>query len=144
MSRLISTLMNAVPRMVLASPAHRLMSNRYATLHFRGRKTGRGYHVPVAYVTCDGGIAISTDSGWWHNIAHGEPLTVTFRGRRRHASATRLDPAASLSALRELVEIPGYATTAGVPREGGRVSETALAQAAAERVVLSVDLGQQR
>lgn len=31
MSHRLSTLMNAVPRLVLASPAHRLMSSRYAT-----------------------------------------------------------------------------------------------------------------
>ncbi len=49
MSRLTSTLKNAVPRLVLASPIHRLMSARYATLHFTGRTTGRSSHVPVAY-----------------------------------------------------------------------------------------------
>ncbi|MFV0258990.1 MAG: hypothetical protein ACK5PP_11145 [Acidimicrobiales bacterium] len=49
MSRLTTTLMNAVPRLVIAGPIHRLMSGRCLTLHMTGRRTGRRYHLPVAY-----------------------------------------------------------------------------------------------
>lgn len=142
MSRLTHILMNAVPRMVLASPAHHLMSGRYATLHFTGRRSGRNYHVPVAYRadTDTDGIVVSTDSAWWRNIGDGEAFTVTLRGRHRGATAQRLDRDASVDALRDLVTIPGYAKAADIPRIDGNVTDEALQQAADDRVVLTLTI----
>lgn len=142
-SRLLGTLMNAVPRLVLASPSHQLMSGRYATLHFIGRKSARRYHVPVAYRGGQDRIVLATDSAWWHNIADGQAFTVTFRGQRHDATATRLDYDESVEALRELVKVPGYSKAAGIPRTDGEVAEADLVRAANERVVRAIDLGGQ-
>lgn len=46
MSR-ISRLTNAVPMLVLHSPAHRVMSGRYAVIEFTGRRSGRTYRTVV-------------------------------------------------------------------------------------------------
>lgn len=142
MSRLLSALANAMPRLVLAGPAHRLMSSRYATLHFTGRKTGRNYHVPVAYRSDQGRLVVSTDSAWWRNIADGRAFTITLRGQRLDAAATLLDHDESVQALRALVKVPGYTKAAGIPRAGDEVAETDLVRAASERVVLAIDLGE--
>lgn len=64
MRRRTSTLTNAIPLLILASPGHRLLSGRYAEMHFTGR-TGRTYRIPVASRWTDAGIVIRTDSGWW-------------------------------------------------------------------------------
>lgn len=143
MSHFTSTAINAVPRLVLASPIHRLMSGRYATLHFTGRKSRQSYHVPVAYrdQPVAGGIVVSTDSDWWRNIADGEPFTVTLRGQRRAATAGRLEQDASVEAVRGLVTIPGYTKAAGIPRVNGEVAEADLVRAATDRVVLAITLG---
>lgn len=141
MSQLIGTLMNAVPRLVLASPAHRLLSGRYATLHFTGRKTGRRYHVPVAYRGEQDRVVVSTDSAWWCNIADGQAFTITLRGRHLHAAASRLGQDESVVALRELVQVPRYTKAAGIARTDGEVAEADLVRAADERIVLAITLG---
>lgn len=147
MTRWSSTLMNAVPRLVLASPAHRLMSGRYATLHLTGRRSGTKYNIPIAYradPVRPGRLLISTDSGWWRNIADGQPFTLTFEGRRRSARASVVSGDEAIDALRALITVPGYAKAADIVRTNGVVTEHALAQAAQERRVLAIDLGADR
>ena len=142
MSRFITSVTNTVPRLVLASPMHRLMSKYYVTLHFTGRKSGRRYHLPVAYVDTGDGLVISTDSGWWRNIAGGQAFTVTFRRRRHKATASPLENDEALDALRKLVELPGYTKAAGIERINGEVAENELVRAAGERIVLAIDVGE--
>lgn len=140
MSRFINTVTNAVPRLVLASPMHRLMSKYYVTLHLTGRKSGRQYHLPVAYIDTGDALVISTDSGWWRNISEGQAFTVTLHGRRHHASASLLENHEALDALRKLVELPGYTKAAGIERTNGQVAESELIRAAGERVVLAIEV----
>ena len=59
---LSDTLRNGVPRLLLRSPAHGLLSARYCLLEFRGRTSGAAYLVPVAYVVREGTLLMSTDS----------------------------------------------------------------------------------
>ncbi len=137
----IPAVINAVPRLILGSPLHRLLSGRYAVLEFRGRRTGRRYAVPVAYRSDRSDptrLWISTDSGWWVNLTGGREFTLRLRGRRRPATAHRITGGAAVDALRELVSVPGYARAAGLPTAGGVVPEHALHTAAAERTVLEV------
>lgn len=141
MSSLVDTMKNGVPRTVLRSPAHALMSGRYCLLELTGRVSGRRYRVPVAYVEDGGALLVSTDSAWWRNLDGGRPFAVRLRGRRGTATAERLHGAAAEQALAALVTIPGYARAADVERIGGVVAATELARAARERVVLRITLG---
>lgn len=50
-----SQLMNCVPQLLLRSPLHGLMSNRYLLITFTGRKSGKRYTTPVAYLATSGG-----------------------------------------------------------------------------------------
>jgi hypothetical protein len=140
MSRIGTRLMNAMPRLILSSPAHPVLSGRYLIVGFAGRTTGRSYSTPVAYRRHGDRLLISTDSAWWRNVAAGEPVTVRLRGTRRAGSSSRITGAPAVDALRELATIPGYPRATGMAREHGSVPEAEIMRAAERRVVLAVDL----
>jgi hypothetical protein len=140
MSRIGATLMNAMPRLILSSPAHPVLSGRYLIIEFTGRTTGRSYSTPVAYRRHGDRLLISTDSPWWRNVAAGEPVIVRLRGTRRAGTSSRITGAPAVDALRELATIPGYPRATGMTREHGRVPEAEIMHAAERRVVLAVDL----
>lgn len=136
----IPTLVNLVPRLVLSGPGHRLMSRRYLLLDFTGRRSGRRYVLPVAYVADGATLQISTDSRWRVNVDRGQPFHVVLGGTRRSARARRVAGPAAVSALRSLVQIRGYAAAAGLHAVDGVVSEAELHRGARERAVLAIDL----
>lgn len=55
------------------------------TLYVVGRKSGRHYTIPVAYVEHEGALLIGTPFGWGKNLRTGEPLDVKYKGKRRTA-----------------------------------------------------------
>jgi hypothetical protein len=133
-------LMNAMPRLILNSPAHPILSGRYLIFEFAGRKTGRRYSTPVAYRRHGDRLLISTDSPWWRNVSAGEPVTVRLSGTRRAGTSAQITGAPAVDALRELATIPGYPRATGMATEGGKVPEAEIMRAAERRVVLAVDL----
>lgn len=133
-------MMNAVPRLLLASPVHRLLSGRYLMLEFTGRTTGRTYATPVAYVQHQRRLLISTDSAWWRNVTNGRTVAVRLRGNRESGTGSRVAGPAAVAALRQLAAIPGYARAAGMARVNRVVPDDEIAQAAQRRVVLAIDL----
>jgi hypothetical protein len=82
---------NPVMRLLLRSPLHRLVSGALLLLHFRGRRTGRAYTVPVGYHRIDGQLGVLTNSGWRVNLRGGAGIEVTYRGRRHPARATLVE-----------------------------------------------------
>jgi len=135
---------NAFPTLILRSPLHGLMSRRYAIIEFTGRKSGRRYTAPVAYLLDGDRILLSTDSGWRRNLVGGAPVQLLLRGRKVAGSGTVLaDPVASAAVIRRLVDaIPSYARLAGLARQNGRVSEEEIAGAVQRgRVGITVMLG---
>lgn len=127
----ISRLTNAVPMVVLHSPAHAALSGWYAVIEFTGRRSGRIYRTPVAYVRDGSRVLLSTDSPWWRNLADQPDVRLRLRGREiaGHARVVS-DAAAAAEVLRQLVEgVPGYARPAGVRRTEGRVSAAELTRA---------------
>lgn len=140
--RALRTLRNAVPRLLLRSPAHRLLSSRYLELEFTGRRSGRRYRTPVAYVRSRTTLLSSTDSRWWHNLVDGPPVRVLLTGAWQPGRARLLSGEEAQAALRRLVdEVPGYAATAGISRVG-RVPDETLAALVDERrrVVFAVEV----
>ncbi len=51
-------------------------------LYVVGRKSGRRYQIPVAYVRHEGEILIGTPFGWGRNLRTGEPVDILLKGRR--------------------------------------------------------------
>jgi deazaflavin-dependent oxidoreductase (nitroreductase family) len=134
---------NTFPSMIIRSPLHAIMSSKYAIIEFRGRKSGRIYRTPVAYVRDGDRILMSTDSPWYRNVAGGAPVRMVVRGRTVVGTAdTVTDADASAAILRKLVDaIPSYSRPAGLAREEGRVSDAEIRRAiAAGRVSIEIRL----
>jgi deazaflavin-dependent oxidoreductase (nitroreductase family) len=143
MSRL-SRLSNAVPMLVLRSPAHWLLSGRYAVLEFTGRKSGRTYRTPVAYVRDDARVLMSTDSPWWRNLVDRPAVRLRLQGREMAGQARVMEDAVEAAeALGELVgRVPGYAWPAGVRTlSAGRASAEELRRSVTSGGRRSIEVG---
>ena len=89
-------LFNAPVAAIAVSPLGGLISRNIAMLHYKGRRTGREYTIPVGYRR--DGDEIKIDVGlpdaktWWRNfLGDGGPLTLRLDGASRsgHAVARR-------------------------------------------------------
>lgn len=141
MPSLATTMMNAVPRLILRCPAHRILSGRYVVVQFTGRNTGRAYSTPVAYVQHGQRLLMSTDSLWWRNVDGRAPVSVRLRGVCQAGVGSRVPGTAAVEALRQLARIPGYPAAAGMRGEHRTVPESEIVRAAGQRVVLAIDPG---
>ncbi|MGI8406541.1 MAG: nitroreductase/quinone reductase family protein [Thermomicrobiales bacterium] len=143
MPNVVSHFMNVFPSLILRSPFHAVMSQKYAIIEFTGRKTGRQYHTPIAYVRDGDRILISTDSPWWRNLSGGAPVRMRLCGRMVSGIAVPVtDPARATAILRRLVDrIPSYARPAGLVRQGEKVSDGEIARAVSEgRISIEIHL----
>ena len=112
----LSHLMNQVPRRLLRSPLHGLMSSRYLLITFTGRKSGKRYTTPVAYLSDGDTIILTTDSPWWKNLRDGAPVRLRVKGQDLTGTAEAVtDEEAVAEALRALVKrVPAYGRFAQV------------------------------
>jgi deazaflavin-dependent oxidoreductase (nitroreductase family) len=79
-------LANRVVRALLRTPLLcRLIGKRLLIVYVVGRKSGRHYTVPVAYIRQDGALLIGTPFGWVRNLRTGEPVDIRLKGKRRPA-----------------------------------------------------------
>jgi hypothetical protein len=82
---------NRVVKLILASPAHGLMSDRLIVLTVTGRRTGKKRTFPVAYTQEGDKLSLHVDwperKVWWKNLIGGAPVTVRLRGQVRHGHA---------------------------------------------------------
>jgi deazaflavin-dependent oxidoreductase (nitroreductase family) len=79
-------LANRVVRGLLRAPLLSGVVGEYLlTLYVVGRKSGRRFAVPVAYVEHDGLLLIGSPFGWGRNLRTGEPVQIRWKGRRRPA-----------------------------------------------------------
>ena len=73
-------LLNPAINGLLRSPLHRILSGRVMTVHYRGRRTGRSYAVPVSYLREGGLVYCFTNGRWRHNFAEPQPVELRVRG----------------------------------------------------------------
>ena len=82
----VQRLVNRLVRGLLRTPLLcRVVGRRLITVYVVGRKTGRQYTVPVAYLPHEGALLIGTPFAWARNLRSGEPVEVRLLGRRRSA-----------------------------------------------------------
>lgn len=82
----VQRLVNRLVCGLLATPlVCRVVGRRLITLYVVGRKTGRRYTVPVAYVPHEGALLVGTPFGWARNLRSGETVEVRLKGRRQPA-----------------------------------------------------------
>ncbi|WP_207223614.1 hypothetical protein [Pseudonocardia sediminis] len=48
-----------------------------------GRKSGKRYTIPMAYLPYEGVLLLGSGFAWGKNLRTGEPLEVRYKGRRR-------------------------------------------------------------
>lgn len=136
--------LNALPRYILRSPLHRLMSDRYMLLSFLGRRSGHTYTTPVAYLRQGGTVILTTDSPWWLNLVDSPWVEVTLRGDA-HAGRAEVIRATdeAVEGLSALVEaLPSYGRFADVRRddEGRANREDATRAIQNGRVLIRLEL----
>jgi hypothetical protein len=89
---------------LLRSPLHPPLSKSLLLLGFDGRKSGRRYQIPVAYVQDGSNLLIASRARWWKNLTGGAPVTVLLRGRNLSATAdVPEDTAQRLAVLRRIL-----------------------------------------
>jgi F420H(2)-dependent quinone reductase len=87
-SQFSTMLFNIVFSLLLRSPLHGLLSNRFILLSFKGRKSGKQYSFPVGYQREGNELQIISPRGWWKNLRGGNvPVTVLLKGRYRSGVA---------------------------------------------------------
>lgn len=98
-------LMNPLVRALLTSPLHAALDGALLVLHIRGRKTGRGYDIPVGYTALDQNLVVVTQHTWRVNLRGGADIDVTHRGRRQKMH-THLDedPVAVAAILHTIID----------------------------------------
>lgn len=97
--------MNPLVRIALRSPLHRLLDDALVILHVTGRRSGRGYDIPVGFVERDDGLLVITQHRWRRNLRGGADVQVTRFGRRvtMHADLDE-DPARVAAVLRSTID----------------------------------------
>jgi hypothetical protein len=131
--------MNKIPAAVLRSPLHPLMSGKYLLLTFKGRKSGRRYTTPVAYLKEGDTFLMTTDSPWWKNLHGGASVTLWVKGQECKGMGEAVtDETEVVRVLDRFLEAqPGYAKYVGLKRgAGGRIDRAHIKQIARERVVV--------
>nr|WP_296074767.1 hypothetical protein [uncultured Actinoplanes sp.] len=97
-------LVNVVVRTLLRVPGISRGIGRYLiTLHVVGRKSGRRYDVPVAYVPYEGDLLVGTPFAWARNLRTGDTVPVDYRGRRTTAAVRVHTAEAEVVSLYEVI-----------------------------------------
>lgn len=106
---------NPAMNRLLGSPLHGMFSDVLVILHFRGRRSGQVYDLPVGYATDGQRFYISTDKRWCHNLRGGQRIEMTHRRQRLPAFADVIDtPDGMAAAYRAMYDHgPRYAKRLG-------------------------------
>lgn len=95
-SAAVMRLFNNIPKLLLRSPLHRLMSDKVLLLSFSGRKSGKRYTLPLSYAQSGDTLLLGTETAWYKNLRGGVPVQVRLRGQRRSGRAEIIDDEAGM------------------------------------------------
>lgn len=124
---------------------HHLLSSRWASLEFTGRRSGRIYRTPIAYAADGDSVYITTGSRWALNLQHGARVRLLIKLRAHVGQAEWIsDPAEAARRLRQILDaVPTLAYPGDVRIVDGRVSDAELTRVvAAGRKVIRIRLDQ--
>jgi deazaflavin-dependent oxidoreductase (nitroreductase family) len=95
---------NAIARGLLRTPVVcQGIGKALITLYVVGRKSGRQYVLPVAYVPHEGALLFGTPFGWGRNLRTGQPVDIRFKGKRRPADVQVVSDEAGVVELYEVM-----------------------------------------
>jgi hypothetical protein len=100
----LQPLANAFARGMLRVPlVSRGIGKALVTLYVVGRKSGRHYTVPVAYVPYESGLLFGTPFAWGRNLRTGEPIQIRLKGKRRPADVRVVSDETGVVSLYEVI-----------------------------------------
>ncbi|HUY99427.1 MAG TPA: nitroreductase family deazaflavin-dependent oxidoreductase [Thermomicrobiaceae bacterium] len=100
----VMAVFNRVPKLILRSPLHRVMSGRVLLLSFTGRSSGRAYTTPLSYIVEDDDtLLIAGGAPWWRNLRHDATVGIRLRGRQRAARVEMIADDAEVARLLQVV-----------------------------------------
>ncbi len=106
--RLLFKLLNPLMKAILRSPFHQGLSKRVMILSFTGRKSGKHYSTPVAYVWDGDHIIVVTYSPWWKNFKVPAPVQMCIQGKSVSGTAVFVsDPVRIKQILHTLMNSSG-------------------------------------
>jgi hypothetical protein len=85
--KILFKLLNPLMKFLLNSPFHQGMSKRVMVISFTGRKTGKRYSTPVAYVLEGEHVIVVTYSSWWKNFKEPAPVQMRIQGKNVSGTA---------------------------------------------------------
>jgi hypothetical protein len=137
-------LVNIVVASLSETPLHRLFSHQVLVLRFIGRRSGKGYAIPVSYLVAEDTtltLHCMTDIAgvWWKNLIQAGVIEVSWKGQRLPVAVevVRADPDAIQNALGAFCRASAIsAFFAGVKMVDGAPDSKTLAAAAAEHVLI--------
>lgn len=143
MNKLVPMAVKAFFMVVLHTPLHPLLSSRWASLEFTGRKTGRVFHTPVGYYREGDRVWITTGSPWWKNLRNGARVRLLLKLKAYEGTADVVaDPAEAARRLRQILEsVPTLAYPGDVRIVDGGVTDAEMDRViAAGRKVIEIRL----
>ena len=79
-------LVNTFTRAALSTPGvAKGIGRRLILLYVFGRRSGKRYSIPIAYMEHDGKVLIGTQFPWSRNLRTGDPIQVRYKGKLRSA-----------------------------------------------------------
>jgi deazaflavin-dependent oxidoreductase (nitroreductase family) len=97
-------LVNAFTRAALSTPGvAKGIGRKLILLYVFGRKSGKRYAIPIAYMEHDGKVLIGTQFGWSRNLRTGDPIQVRYKGRLRSADVEVVENAERVADLYTLM-----------------------------------------
>jgi deazaflavin-dependent oxidoreductase (nitroreductase family) len=111
------TVWNPVMKRLLRSPLHWPWSRWFAVVEWTGRRSGRRFRTPVAYLLRGEEVWVTTGDAWWRNLRSNPEMRVWLAGREMAGDATLVtDPAESVPIHAAMFEVrPLFARLAGLP-----------------------------
>ena len=112
----VMRLVNRAPTLLLRSPLHGLLDDRFLLISFRGRTSGNSYTTPINYARAGDAYVMTTDSPWWKNLRGGAPVRLRVQGRTIPGVAeVSNDPEVVREAIERLLRaVPWYGRFADV------------------------------
>ncbi|HYM52202.1 MAG TPA: nitroreductase/quinone reductase family protein [Candidatus Dormibacteraeota bacterium] len=125
---------------LLRGPLHWPWSRWFAVVEWTGRRSGRRYNTPVAYLRRGEEVWVTTGDGWWKNLRTNPAMRVWLAGTPVEGEATLVrDTPESVQFHTTMFEArPLFARLAGLP---GRPAPDQIARAvSAGRVFVRIKL----
>ncbi len=128
---------------LLRSPLHGVLSKPLLLLGYTGRKSGKRYHLPIAYRRDGAIVTLIAGNPWWVNMRGGAPVTLRIAGVELRGVATpvedREQAARALLALLEQLPHLAKSYNAALTPEG-RPDLASVRAAIETQVVVNVAL----